>query len=265
MLSAIRKLFTFPETLDQEVASINDTYLNYPSDNPNFVTHPTRIINLLQQVMVLPPLCSAMLTNSKKIYLTSILDVQEEQGLIIFDKLIPADGNTYLVNSRELKIVTTLNGIPLTFSLKGIAVGKSEHNVFFKAYLPERIYYPQRRSSPRIATRSTEIGFQGTTEDRRMTFGGYVFDFSRNGIAINLYNHRGNINRGDTLTNCLIEFPDNQSLTFDLSIRSLKKYNLAQATKQIGGFVNNCTPQNQKRLERYMAALERAQIRKQKN
>lgn len=263
MLSAIRKIFNL-ETGQGDANHTAD--LEYNPVNPHFVTNPEQIITLLQKVIASPPLCSVTLSNSKRTYFTSILDVLENQGLLIFDKLAPAEGNNLLVSSRQLKISTTLNGVPLTFNLKGIAVGKSEHSVFFKAYLPEKIYYPQRRSSPRIATQSTDIGFQGTSLASKMTFGGYVFDFSRNGVGINLYNDRGNILRGDTLTNCLIAFPDNHSLSFDLSVRSLKKLNTeVNPKKQIGGYFDNLTPRNQKKIVRYMSALERAQIRKQKN
>ena len=263
MLSAIRKIFSI-ETGQDDVNDAAD--LGYNPVNPHFVTHPERIITLLQKVIASPPLCSATLANSKRTYLTSILDVLENQGLLIFDKLAPAEGNNFLASCRQLKISTILNRVPLTFNLKGIAVGKSEHSVFYKAYLPERIYYPQRRSSPRIATHSTDIGFQGTSLDNKMTFGGYVFDFSRNGVGINLHNDRGNILRGDTLTNCLILLPDNQSLSFDLSVRSLKKLNtVVNPQKQIGGYFDNLSPRSQKQIERYMSALERAQIRKQKN
>lgn len=261
MLSAIRKIFSGHD----DATATADFHSEPILDNPNFITHPARIVNLLQQVMEAPPLCSVSVIGANEIFSTSILDVQPEKDLIILDRLVPASGNSLLISHRTLKLSAYLNGIPLTFNLTGIAAGGSQTSVFYNARLPEKIYYPQRRSAPRIAINSTPIGFRGTSSETRMTISGTVFDFSRGGIGVNFSNDRGLIQRGDTLTDCLIMLPDSYSLSFDLSVRFVKKASLSSRQKQIGGNFTALLPQDRKRLERYISTLEREQIRKRKN
>lgn len=245
-------------------SSVTEGDLNRTSDNSDFVTDSSRITTLLQQVMELPPLCSATLVNSDTIFLTSILDIQAENDLIIFDKLAPPSGNNILAKNRSLKLSTVLNGIPLSFDLKDIIIDESQSPVFYTANLPKKIYHPQRRSFLRIGTHSTATDFQGTSNAGKMLLKGYVFDFSRGGIAVNFFTDCGDLLRGDTLTSCLINLPGNQILSFDLSVRSVKGISRDNQKKQIGGYFENLSPQNQKKLDRFISALEREQIRKRK-
>lgn len=264
MLAAIRKIFS--RNTGQDESSVTTNFnTGRTSDNPNFITNPGKIIKLLQQIVAAPPLCSVTLNSSNKTFFTSILDVQEENGLIILDKLSTNSANSILLKDKELKLSTCINGVQLSFNLKEISVEKSQDTVLYKARFPGKIYYPQRRSSPRIATDSTLIHFQGTSRDTKTTIGGYVFDFSRSGVGVNFYTDRINLVRGDKLTNCLINLSDDHTLSFDLSVRSSKKLNPANRQKQLGGYFDNLSPQNQKKLDRYISALEREQIRKRKN
>lgn len=262
MLGAIRKIFS--RNTDELSVTANFTPA-CTSNNPNFITNPEKIITLLQQIAAAPPLCSVTLNSSSKTFFTSILDVQEENDLIILDKLSTNSANNILLKDKKLKLSAFINGVNLSFNLKEISVEKSLDTILYKARFPEKIYYPQRRSSLRIATDSTLITFQGTSRDTKTTFGGYVCDFSRSGIGVNFYTDRINIVRGDKLTNCLINLPDDHTLSFDLSLRSTKKLNPANRQKQLGGFFDNLSPQHQKKLDRYISALEREQIRKRKN
>jgi c-di-GMP-binding flagellar brake protein YcgR len=265
MLSAIRKIFSRHAGQDESPVTTNLTIGRPHDDNPNFITNPATVIKLLRQIMAAPPLCSVTLNNSSETFFTSILEIQEVNGLIILDKLSPNSGNSTLLKNKELKLSACVNGVTLSFNLKEIVAEKSPDNILYKARFPGKIYYPQRRSSPRIATNSTLIPFQGTSRDTKTTIGGYVYDFSRNGVGVNFYTDRGDITRGDKLMNCLINLPDEHTLSFDLSVRSSKKLNPANRQRQLGGYFDNLSPQNQKKLDRYISALEREQIRKRKN
>ncbi|MGZ8903961.1 MAG: flagellar brake protein [Methylobacter sp.] len=265
MLGAIRKIFSRHSGQDESSVTTNLTIGRPHDDNPNFITNPETVIKLLRQIMAAPPLCSVTLNNSSKTFFTSILDIQEENSLIILDKLSPNSGNKVLLKNKELKLSNCINGVQLSFKLKEVSIENSQEAVLYKAHFPEKIYYPQRRSSPRITTDSTLIHFQGTSRDAKTIIGGYVFDFSRNGVRVNIYSDRINIERGDKLTNCLVNLPNNHTLSFDLTVCFSKKLNPAIRQKQLGGYFDNLSPQNQKKLDHYISALEREQIRKRKN
>jgi len=245
--------------------TVTEGNLNQISDNPNFVTDPSRIITLLQQVMELPPLCSVTFVNSDTTFFTSILDIEVKNKLLIFDQLAPPSGNSLIVENKSLKISTLLNGIPLTFNIKDITTGKSQDSIFYKAPLPEKIYYPQRRASLRIGIHSTATDFLGTSPDGKIRLKGYVFDFSRGGIAVNISTDSADILRGDVLTDCLINLPGKQILSFDLSVRSVKEISPGNQKKQIGGYFENLSVQGQRKLDRFISTLEREHLRKRKN
>ncbi|MDD5578837.1 MAG: flagellar brake protein [Methylobacter sp.] len=263
MLGAIRKIFV--RNTRQDESSITTFSTGNIFDNPNFITEPAKIIKLLQQIMAAPPLCSISLNNSSKTFFTSIIDIQEENGLIILDKLSTNSDNKILLKNKELKLSTCVNRVQVCFKLKKISVENLPDSVHYKARFPEKIYYPQRRSSPRIATDSTFIHFQGTSKNTKTTIEGYIFDFSRNGICVNLYSDIINIVQGDKLTDCLINLSDDFTLSFNLSVRSIRKQNSVSQEQQVGGCFDNLSPQNQKQLDRFISALEREQIRKRKN
>lgn len=256
MFGALRKVFI--QDTDQSDTTTSD------QDNPSFITDTAKIIKLLQQIIDSPPLCTATIQNSHKTFFTSILEVQHEKGLVIFDELTPTSGNNLLSQSGTLKLSTYINGVHLTFNLKEITWEQSSNQIVYKALIPKNIYYPQRRSSPRILTDTTTINFQGTSRDTGLLVKGHVLDISRSGLCLAFSKNGNNIANGDKLTKCLIQLPDESTFSFDLSVRSIRKNSHSSLQTQIGGFFNGLAPQNQSKLDRYICALERQQIRKRK-
>ncbi|MFA5985033.1 MAG: flagellar regulator YcgR PilZN domain-containing protein [Methylococcaceae bacterium] len=264
MLDTIRKFFFFSKNLNEIATDENGSEeLDFPQ-NPNFVTQEGKIANLIRQLVKTPHRCSTTLEDADEIFVTTIIDLQHNPELIIFEALNSAQGNNLILKNRRVKLTTYLNNIPLTFELNDIAVGKAHDNVIFKAPLPQKMYYPQRRHSPRIAVPGANIGFSGTCYDSGLTIGGFVADLSREGLAITFIDDRHILHRGDRLENCQIELPDGR-INFAISVRFLKRQYPSKNKKQFGGIFENLDGQNQKKLERYICTLEREQIRNQRN
>jgi c-di-GMP-binding flagellar brake protein YcgR len=178
---------------------------------------------------------------------------------------MPPTGNILLNQFGTLKLSTFINGVHLTFHLREIVRDQSNNQIVYKAQLPESIYYPQRRASPRIQADLNAISFQGTSRDTGLLIKGHVLDISRTGLSVAFSKIGNTILSGDKLTNCLIQLPDEKTLSFDLSLRSIRKYSLNSSQKQVGGFFNGLSTQQQNKLDRTICALERQQIRKRKN
>jgi c-di-GMP-binding flagellar brake protein YcgR len=257
MLGALRKVFIHDTEKADTAAS--------DQGNPNFITDPQKISRLLQQIIESPPLCTVSIRNFNKTFFTSILEIQKEKGLVIFDELTPVSGNNLLSQCDVVRLSTFINGVHLTFDLKQITRDQAFNQIVYKALLPETIYYPQRRSSPRIQTDPATIDFQGISRDTGMLIKGYVLDISRTGLCVAFSKNGSNILSGDKLSSCLIQLPGESTFSFDLSVRSIRKVSPSSLQKQIGGFFNGLSPQNQNKLDRSICALERLQIRKRKN
>lgn len=231
--------------------------------NPNFLTDPNKISKLLEEIEKVSPLCTITVNGSKEEFSSSILDIQTNKKQIILDELFPQHGNNLLDNKKLLKLSAYFNGIHLAFTLNKIQFGSSRDISYYKADFPERIYYPQRRKSPRIEIKSVHIPFSGIAKKNNTSLGGHVFDLSRNGISINLSDNRARLKRGDTIRNCSITL-EGYHLEFDLTVRFAKKVSSLHAQTNIGGYFENISNKSQNKLIYFITTLEREGIRKQK-
>ncbi|MCQ8102539.1 flagellar brake protein [Methylomonas sp. SURF-2] len=259
MFNKIRGLFT--KRIDNEIEDSDDLS---PFENPNFITSPDKIVNLLSEIEQSSPLCTVQIDGAPQEYNSSILGIKTEKNLIILDELIPKEGNTVLQDTRSLKLSTFHKGIHLSFNLSDIEMGHSRGISYYKSALPDRIFYPQRRRSPRIEISSIDIAFTGVSERTGMSVSGYLFDLSRGGAGIDLPVNRARIQRGDIIKNCQINFEDYQ-MDFDFSVRFVKPGFPNQAKVQVGGFFENLSSKSQSKLSYFITSLERVEIRKQKN
>lgn len=231
--------------------------------NPNFLVEPDKITSLLTEIEVSSPLCNIQFEGTEDEYSSSILGIKPEKNLIILDELIPAEGNLRLQQLKALKLSTYHKGIYLSFNLNNIESGSSRGIVYYKAALPTRIYYPQRRKSPRIEISTIDIAFKGISERTGVNVSGYLFDLSRGGAGIDLPSNRARIQRGDVIKKCQISFED-YTMDFDFSVRFVKAAAGSSSKVQIGGSFENLSPKSQSRLSYFITSLERVEIRKQK-
>jgi c-di-GMP-binding flagellar brake protein YcgR len=258
MFNKLKSLFTKGE-IDQTQEDHDDLS---PFENPNFITDPDKIINLLSEIETSSPLCTIQLNDTTD-YNSSILGIKTDKNLIILDELIPKEGNAELQNCKSLKLSTFHKGIHLSFTLTGIEMGYSRGITYYKAALPDRIFYPQRRRSPRIEISSIDIPFSGVSERTGISVSGYLFDLSRGGAGIDLPVNRARIQRGDKIKNCQISF-DEYQMDFDLSVRFVKPTSINSSKVQIGGFFENLSSKSHSKLSYFITSLERVEIRKQK-
>lgn len=259
MFNKFKSLFSKDET-DQS-AENNDDLSSLR--NPNFITEPDRIITLLTEIEQGSPLCSIHVDGSPHDYSSSILDIKTDKNLIILDELNPKEGNAELQSSKSIKLSLFHKGIHLSFNLNNLEMGYSRGITYYKASLPDRIFYPQRRRSPRIEISTINIPFSGVSERTGMSVNGYLFDLSRGGAGIDLAVNRARVQRGDKIKNCQINF-DDYVMEFDFSVRFVKSTPLNPAKFQIGGLFEKLSSKSHAKLSYFIASLERVEIRKQK-
>ncbi len=259
MLTLIKKIFA-------KKTNTEDTDSIAQNKNPNFVTDPAKIIHLLSTIEAETAFCTIELNNSDETYTSHIIEVQVTQQQMLLDELVPDSGNALLKQCRALKLTTFLNNIHLSIAITDISPVESNGEHYFKAPLPKRIYYPQRRTSPRIAISTYNLTFQGTSNRTNFTVGGIVCDISRTGIGLIINSNNSRLIRGDQLKNCTLTLPNEVSIHFDLLIRSSKPYSNSQTKLLIGGHFDQLkSTKEQNQLEQFFALAERSQIRQKKD
>ena len=258
MLNKIKRLFGKGDTgLTQD----EDDLAHF--QNPNFITEPDKILNLLVEIEQISPLCSVIVDGTLNEYNSSIMGVKPDKNLIILDELSPKEGNVELQKTKQLKLSLFHKGIHLSFNLANLEMGHSRGITYYKAALPERIFYPQRRRSPRIEISTVHIPFAGVSERTGFSVNGYLFDLSRGGAGIEVTVNRARIQRGDRIKNCLIVIEEYE-LEFDFSVRFVKSVVTEAAKFQIGGLFENLSSKSHSKLSHFIASLERIEIRKLK-
>jgi c-di-GMP-binding flagellar brake protein YcgR len=262
MLGTLKAFFGKKESVP--ITSDSEPYSLEPNANPNFLTDAKKINVLLKNIEEASPICTVTIEGTSDHFSTSILDVQLESNQITIDKLSPPHGNQLLANNK-CKLSAIHDGIHLAFPLDSIETDSSRDISFYKVAIPNRIYYPQRRSSPRIQITALHIPFSGISERTKATVGGSIFDISRTGLClgISITNNIARLQRGDSLKNCRITFED-QTISFDLAVRFVKTANKKTGRTMIGGYFENFSSKSRQKLERFVAALEREEIRNRK-
>lgn len=259
MLTLIKKIFAKKKITQEVVPAVENR-------NPNFVTDPSKVIHLLSAIEADTAFCTIELKNSDEIYTSHIIEVQAAKQQILLDALVPNSGNELLRQCKELKLTTHLNNIHLSIAITNITPAESLGEQYFKAPLPERIYYPQRRTSPRISISAYNLTFQGTSNQTNFTVGGIVCDISRGGIGLIISSSNSRLMRGDLLKNCTLTLPNEINIHFELLIRSSKPYSNSRTKLLIGGHFDQLkSPKEQNQLEQFFALVERSQIRQKKD
>lgn len=260
MLRKLKHLFSKPLQVE-EVQDDNDGLLAI--ENPNFITDPEKIAKLLGEIENSSPLCGIQVKGSTEDFSSSILGVKLDKNVVILDELMPKYGNDHLLRSRSLKLSTFHKGIHLSFNLENIDVGHSRGISYYKAPLPERVFYPQRRRTPRLEISSIDIPFSGVVQRSGISVGGCLFDLSRGGAGVTVPVNRARVQRGDIIKNCQITFED-YVMDFDFSVRFVKPVSASSTKVQIGGFFESLSSKSQSKLSYFITSLERVEIRKQK-
>lgn len=260
MLGKFKTFFKKKETI---TASELEFDAPKPSSNPNFLTDPKKILDLLKDIEADSPLCTIVFEGKDDQYSSSILDVQIENNQLILDELLPASGNKLLISENKLKLSTIHKGIRLAFKLEGIKIGSSRGIAYYKAAIPDRIYYPQRRLTPRIQITTFNIPFSGISARTNTSIGASVFDLSRTGLAITIPNNIARLQRGDSIKNCHITI-DKHDISFDLAVRFVKTANQSTGKTLIGGYFENTSSKSRNKLERFVTTIEREEIRNRK-
>ena len=260
MLDKFKKIFAKP--VSNNGLQADDELTRY--ENPNFLTDPEKIYKLLCDIELSSPLCTIQIEGAGQDFSTSIVGVKADKSAFMLDELTPAIGNVLLQRSKAFKLLVFHKGIHLAFTVSDLEIGYAHGVSYYRAVMPSRIFYPQRRRAPRIEIRSIDIPFSGIVQKTGLSVGGYLYDLSRGGAGIEMPVNRARIQRGDLIQRCQISFED-YAMDFNFSVRFVKLPLPGANRMQIGGLFENLSAKSEVKLSYFITSLERHEIRKQKS
>jgi c-di-GMP-binding flagellar brake protein YcgR len=261
MLNAIKRILSGNE----EILSIEPADQPPVSDaeNPKFIVAPRKILRLLSEVEHNIPLCTVAVDDQGQ-FTSSIIGIDSDTGIIRLDELLPHSGNHLVGPQSVLKVSLIHKGIHLSFNLSHLQIDHERGIRFYSAPLPQRVYYPQRRNTPRVGASDQHLVFNAFHEKSQQTLTGTVFDLSRAGIGVEIPKSRVRLYPGDTLGHCRILL-DNYPMDFNLQVRFVKNFPGNSSGKmQIGGAFVQLDNRSEHKLSHFIAGMERYELRKQK-
>lgn len=194
-----------------------------------------------------------------KLFVTMLLDVDEDDDRLIFDLGGAETLNHALLRSERCRLAARPGGIHVHFDVGRVSEIEYEGRPAFAVALPKAIARLQRRESFRIATPvlNPVRFFVSRSDGKELEFS--AFDISVTGIGL-LTTVAPDLLSGELLERCRIRLPDElQELQMAARVQHIISCESRVGERQwrIGVHFLNLSTAFENRLQRYIARLER--------
>lgn len=225
------------------------------------VESPREIVALLRSLRDKNQLVHMLINGGHDACVSSILEVDTDNDLVILDK--PADREQYrrLLGARRVAFETSLDKIRIMFSTGHMDEATYMGGAALCVPIPETLVRLQRREYYRMPTPVTNP-VRVTIPMPPVLGGAQTFpiaDISCGGIAVLDNRLQLGSTIGATFDNCKIELPDTGTVTATLQIRNLLDMTLlnSKTNRRVGCEFINLSRGNLAMVQRYITALER--------
>ncbi len=221
--------------------------------NPHFITEREQIIEMLQAVQEDKIVISLYFADQPgKGYASSLTKVCE--GGVLLDRVCNEAGHAQLLQKKRFKALAKYEEVSVTFDCILTGVCKENGSVQYKIVLPEKIYFPQKRTVFRVKTQlfklPIHIKAEGGVDSVPEVVVGRVEDISMGGIGFTL-EPSIYVRKNDVLRFCVLRLGEDKHINFDLEVRNVKSLADGRLLRVGGRFVN---------LSRKTAKLIRSEV-----
>ena len=227
------------------------------------VTYHPRIVSLLQQVYESRTVVTVHLKDSGQRYNSAILEIDPDNNTLLLDELNPRSGHQQLLKTKQINVSARLAGVSIYFKSTVNTIEEENGIALYRIPIPERVLYEQKRGAFRVRI-SAGIIINTTLKGEGQMFEGTITDISSTGIGALIEANEDDIKTHTKFECRLIPEEGHEPLSCELEVRFAK---LDEKTKQmrVGGQFVNATPQLRNQMERFVMALQREIIKRQRN
>lgn len=220
------------------------------------------IAALLRQILAKKQLIRMLIKGEADVCVTSLLDVDLENNLMLLDCSPDAEQNQRALKTTHVAFETTLDKIRILFSTDGLAEGSFEGGPAFTAPIPESLIRLQRREYYRMATpvsNPVRVTIPLPAEQGGGSASFPIADISCGGISI-LDNK---LILGNTIgvdyPNCRLDLPDAGSVICTLQVRNSIDLTLlnSKTNRRLGCEFANMSRAGMTTVQKYITHLER--------
>lgn len=227
----------------------------------NILTGADQVGRLLHELAATRKLVTVYLKGTEDAFMSSVLAVDDARRRLVMDELNPAAGHKLLLRSRELRVVTRLDGVDISFRTHLEAANESGGIATYDLPFPETIRYHHRRQAFRATVDLAEhVAVYLDTPDGGL-MPGALRDLSVGGLGADLLRRPVTpIERGQHLNTCTIHLPESEPVSSALEVRFVGRVPQSSHLR-VGGRFLDLEPDGQRRIRRFVAELDRKRVK----
>lgn len=233
------------------------------SDIGNFTIHSRmEIIHILRAIQNKTELVTAYFNQGQDFLLTSIVDVDAANEILIFDYGINEQLNQRIQESGRIILVTMQDKVKVQFVIEQMQVIQYQGRPAFQAKLPDNLIRLQRREYYRLATPIVKPIKCLIIKPNNSKIEAPIANISLGGMAITHYQDQTSLTIGDRLDTCRVALPEIGTLSTGIEIRNEQEIimpNGARNRRADCMFIN-LPPNQQAMIQRYITKLERERL-----
>ncbi len=230
------------------------------SDVDNYMIHSRmEIIYILRALQHKNELVTAYFNQGQDFILTSIIDVDADNGAVIFDYGANELLNKRILESDKIILVTTQDKVKVQFVTGRMQTIDHLGRPAFRAALPRDLLKLQRREYYRLATPVINPIKCSLTSPENGKIEVPIADISLGGIAITHYQEQLQLEIGDLFDACRIHLPDIGTVTTNIEIRNEQEITMKNGAQnhRAGCMFIDLHPSQQAMIQRYIIKLDR--------
>lgn len=222
-------------------------------------SHTQKIVELFQILKQERTVLKITLPESKQVYTSSILAVDENKMEFTLDEILPQDGHKLLQQFGRLIAHAQVRGSKLSFETYLIGSEKSKQFSSYICHLPETVSYIQRRSEFRIPINAPHfVQVTAEHEPSKQVLQGHAFDVSMNGICIGFKTPHV-IKPGEQLIRCQMQLSTKENINFTLDVRHIES--TLPGSIRVGGSFKDLSTSSQEVVSRFVRQMERVALK----
>ncbi len=216
------------------------------------------ILSLLQGIMDQHQLTTMVINGGAEIVVTSILEVDDKNNIVIFDRAQNASLNQRILELHDIEFETTLDKVRISFFASQVKECTQDGQPALCINVPTVLIRLQRREYFRVNTPASQTVYCEIMlpEDAHKVS---IVDISGGGVAILDEKRILDTTIGKEYQNCKIDLGESGLVSVTLQVRNTQDFNLAngKTNRRLGCEFVDMAPGNLNMVQRYIMQLER--------
>lgn len=226
------------------------------------ISTPELIAGYLRRLKEAHTLLKVTIPGYNEICSTILVVINEGEKFLVLDKLHPEKGHQAFLGNKQCKVHAQHQGVDMGFTAQLDEIIGSAESPAYRIAFPTELLYHQKRSAYRAPiSANQDIEVTLTAEDRTV-FLGKLYNVSTGGLCINMQPKSAEkLKVGDLMPRCYFQAASGLAIESAVEVRNIKT-DEDKKISRVGVRFMEITPQELRAIQRFVLALEREQIKR---